>query len=135
MLDAELRRLIETDNFASHLGVELVLVEEGHSIARMNLDDRHLNFLGTVHGGAIFGLADVAFGAAANSHGNKCMAFHISIEFLGPHGDTPYLEAEVRAAGRAGRALHYEMEVHNSSGERVAILDGWAYSTRHSLTE
>jgi len=101
----------------------------------MELAEGHNNFLGTVHGGAIFALADVAFAAAANSHGNRSMAFHISIEYLGPPGDTPYLEAEVRETGRAGRAGHYSMEVRNSSGESIAVLNGWAYGTSKPLIE
>lgn len=135
MMDPETRELMNSDSFASLLGADLILVEEGHSVARMELGDQHRNFMGMVHGGAIFGLADVAFGAAANSHGNKCMAFHISIEYLGPPGDTPYLEAEVRESGRAGRAGHYTMEVRNAAGERIATLNGWAYSTSRSWKE
>ena len=35
----------------------------------MTVDARHLNFNGGCHGGAIFALADSAFGLASNSHG------------------------------------------------------------------
>ena len=135
MLDPETLKLMSSDNFGALLGAELVLVEEGHSVARMELGDKHRNFIGTVHGGAIFGLADVAFGAAANSHGNLSMAFHISIEYLGPPGDTPYIEAEVRETGRAGRAGHYLMEVRNAAGDTFAVLHGWAYSTSRTLSD
>jgi acyl-CoA thioesterase len=124
---------MKNDSFAAHLGVELLTVEEGRAVARMRLEDKHRNFMGTVHGGAVFSLADVAFSAAANSHGNRCMAFHISIDFLGPPGDTSFLEAEVQETGRAGRAGHFSMEVRNDSGETVAVLDGWAYQTNKPL--
>ena len=128
-LDLETIGFMSTDAFASLLGVELVTVEAGRAVARMRLQDRHRNFMGMVHGGAIFGLADVAFGAAANSGENRAMAFHISIEYLAAAGETPYLEAEVKENGRAGWAGHYSMEVRDAAGGRVAVLNGWAYRT------
>jgi acyl-CoA thioesterase len=133
-LDPETMGFMSTDAFASLLGVELVTVEEGRAVARMKLEDRHRNFMGMVHGGAIFGLADVAFGAAANSGQNRAMAFHISIEYLAAAGDTPYLEAEVKENGRAGRAGRYCMEVRDAAGRSIAVLNGWAYLTSRPVT-
>jgi len=127
--------IIKRDRFAALMGVEMLLVEDGHSIARMPLTDDHLNFLGLVHGGAIFSLADIAFGAAANSWGTRSMAIHITIDYLAAPGDTPYLQAEVSKTGRAGRACHYGMEVTNAAGEVIAVLSGWAYQTKKSLSD
>lgn len=132
-MDPEIVKTMRSDPFGGRLGIELVEVEEGRALARMTVEDSHRNFLGTVHGGAIFALADVAFGAAANSRGTRCMAFHISIEFLDAPGDTPYLEAEVHEDGRAGRAGHFRMQVRDSGSRVIAILDGWAYQTGRPL--
>ena len=41
----------------------------GRAEVAMTVDARHLNFNGGCHGGAIFALADSAFGLASNSHG------------------------------------------------------------------
>lgn len=133
-MDDLIRKIIEQDDFASFLGAELVLLEDGHAIARLELTGEHRNFLGLVHGAAIFGLADVAFGAAANSWGLRCAATHINIDYLRPPGDTPALIAEVRMAGRAGRTCFYEMAVTDAEGEKIAALSGWAYQTRKPLT-
>lgn len=133
-MDEETLRIVKEDNFASFLGAEVTLVEDGRAVARMELSDDHRNFLGLVHGGAIFGVADVAFGAAANSWGLRCAATHISIDYLQAPGDTPFLQAEARMTGRAGRTCYYEMEVTDSVGARIAALSGWAYQTRKPLT-
>lgn len=133
-MDDSTLEIIKQDRFAAHMGVEMLLVEDGHSIARMRLTEDHLNFLGLVHGGAIFSLADIAFGAAANSWGTRSMAIHITIDYLAAPGDTPYLQAEVRKTGRAGRACHYGMEVTNALGEVIAVLSGWAYQTKKNLS-
>lgn len=134
-MDDSTFEIIKRDRFAALMGVEMLLVEDGHSIARMPLTDDHLNFLGLVHGGAIFSLADIAFGAAANSWGTRSMAIHITIDYLAAPGDTPYLQAEVSKTGRAGRACHYGMEVTNAAGEAIAVLSGWAYQTKKSLSD
>ncbi len=134
-MDPQILKLMKDDPFGARLGIELLEVEEGWAVARMPVDDTHRNFLGTVHGGAIFALADIAFGAAANSYGMRCMAFHISIEFLAAPGDTPFLEAEVKEDGRAGRAGHFRMEVRDSGSRAVAVLHGWAYRTDKPLVE
>lgn len=128
-------RIIRSDPYAAHLGIEFVLIEEGHAVSRMELRDEHLNFMGLVHGGAIFSLADATFGAAANSNGTKAMAIHVSIDYLAPPGDSPYLEVDVREDARAGRGGHYKMEVRTSSGELIAVCNGWAYHTSRSLDE
>ena len=134
-MDDSIFELIKRDPFAERIGVEMLLVEEGRAVARMLLTDSHRNFLGMVHGGAIFSLADVAFGAAANSWGTRAMAIHISIDYLAAPGDTPWLEAEVRKTGRAGRTCHYGMEVRNSTGDVIAVLSGWAYQTKKDLAD
>ncbi len=131
----EAARIIKADPYAKYLNIEFILIEKGHAISRMPLDRRHLNFMGLVHGGAIFSIADATFGAAANSDGYKAMAIHVSIDYLSPPGDTPYLEAEVREDARAGRGGHYRMEVRTSDGQLVAVCNGWAYHTSRPLGE
>lgn len=127
--------IIRTDPYAAHLGIEFVLIEEGHAVSRMTLCEKHLNFMGLIHGGAIFSLADATFGAAANSNGTKAMAIHVSIDYLAPPGDTPYLEADVREDARAGKGGHYHMEVRSAAGEIVAVCNGWAYHTARPLRD
>ena len=47
----------------------------------MTVDARHLNFNGGCHGGAIFALADSAFGLASNSHGPVAAGIDAHITF------------------------------------------------------
>ncbi len=125
--------MIRSDPFASYLGIEFLLIESGHAVARLPLRDEHLNFMGLVHGGAIFSLADVAFGAAANAGGTMAVAINVSIDYLAPAGDSPYLEADVIEDARAGRGGHYVMRITTARGETVAVCHGWAYHTSRPL--
>ena len=55
------------DLFARHTGIELRDVGPGWAKASMKIQPCHFNGARTVHGGAIFTLADFAFAAASNS--------------------------------------------------------------------
>ncbi len=128
-----LAELISSDAFAAHLGVELEEVRPGYARMRMNLGERHRNFLGMVHGGAIFSLADAAFAAASNSFGTKAVAVHVGIDYLAATGDSPFLVAEVEFVSRAGKIGNYDMKVRDSRGEVIATCHGWVYHTGRPL--
>ena len=78
------KRYFERDEYAKHLGMELVEVTPGGAVARMEVRPCHQNMHGVVHGGAIFSVADLAFAAACNSHGTVAVALNVSISFLKP---------------------------------------------------
>ena len=128
-----LAEIIRSDAFAAQLGVELEEVRPGYARMRMNLDGRHRNFLGMVHGGAVFGLADAAFAAASNSFGTKAVAVHVGIDYLAATGDSPFLVAEVEFVSRAGKIGNYDMKVRTSSGEVIATCRGRVYHTGRPL--
>ena len=44
------------------------------------------NFHGSPHGGAIFSLADFAFGGACNGHGEPAVALTVTIQFHAARG-------------------------------------------------
>ena len=52
---------------AGTLGFELVEVEEGRAVFAAEPDERHLNPLGTVHGGLVATLLDSALGCAVHT--------------------------------------------------------------------
>lgn len=125
--------LVRSDPFAAQFGVELEELRAGYARVRMDLDDRHRNFMGMVHGGTIFSLADVAFSAASNSFGTKAVAVHVGIDYLAAAGDSPWLTAEVEFVARAGKIGNYDMRVRNATGEIIATCRGWVYHTGQPL--
>jgi acyl-CoA thioesterase len=133
-LDPErISEIICADSFAEHMGAVVEEIRPGYARTRMDIDKRHLNFLNMVHGGALFALADITFGAAANSFGTKAMAVHVGIDYLAATGDSPYLIGEVELVGRAGKIGNYKMRITNPQGELIATCSGWAYHTGRSL--
>ncbi|MEJ5186703.1 MAG: hotdog fold thioesterase [Candidatus Geothermincolales bacterium] len=132
-VDRGVQEVIEGDPYASELGAELEEIRPGYARVSLRLRPEHLNFLGLVHGGIIFSLADVAFAAASNSFGTRAVALHVSVDYLRPPGPGSRLTAEVRHEGRAGKMGYYLMEVRDEGGDTVARLVGWAYHTGKPL--
>ena len=132
-VDGSTRDIISADSYAAFLGAELTDIRPGWARVSLTLRDDHLNFMGLIHGGVIFSLADVAFGAAANSFGSKAMALSVNINFQAPAPPGDTITAEVELISRAGKMGYYDMKVSDSDGKDVAYCSGWAYHTGKPL--
>ena len=79
---AELRARIAGDPWGATLGIELLALAPGYCRAAMRLGPAMRNFHGDPHGGAIFSLADYAFAAACNAHGEPAVALTVTVQYL-----------------------------------------------------
>jgi acyl-CoA thioesterase len=117
---AEVRARIQEDPWSRALGVEFLALGRGFCRLGLTLQPHMVNFQGYPHGGVIFSLADVAFGAACNSHGEPAVALNMSISFLTavPAGSRLVAEAgEIKQGRRAG---FYQVSVTSEEGALVA---------------
>ncbi len=78
----DLREKIAADPYCDRLGIDLVELEAGFARTRLTITDDLVNFHGTPHGGAIYSLADAAFAAASNSHGDTAVALETNVSYL-----------------------------------------------------
>jgi acyl-CoA thioesterase len=76
-------RIFNASEFARLLGMEIIGASEGHSHVTMDCAGK-MNPGGVAHGGAIFSLADQAFGIAANCCGVHRVAVSVSIHYIVP---------------------------------------------------
>lgn len=129
----EIKRFFATeDQFARHNGIELLEVEPGMAKVSMKIRPYHFNGARTVHGGAIFTLADFAFAAASNSHGQLAMGINTSVSFVkAATGGTLYAIARERS--RNPKLATYSVDITDDSGEIVAIFQGMVYRKKESL--
>jgi acyl-CoA thioesterase len=72
----------ENNHFMRYNGMKLVALKEGYAEMEMELNDNSLNIQGTLHGGAMYTLADTAAGAAAKSYGLVSITLNGSINFI-----------------------------------------------------
>jgi len=111
---------IRAEPWARSLGIEYVELRRGYCRVRLRLQPHMLNFQGFPHGSVIFSLADVAFGAACNSHGDPAVALSVTIEFLAAVTPDATLVAEAREVKQGRRAGFYEVSVSTEDGRAVA---------------
>ena len=120
------------DLFARHSGIELLEVQPGLAKASMKIEPYHFNAAKTVHGGAIFTLADFAFAVASNSHGTLAMGINTSVSFVkAATGGTLY--AVAREQARNPRLASYLVQITDDSGDVVAIFQGMVYRKKESI--
>lgn len=121
-----IKEFSENDRFAKQIGIELVEASKGHAKAKMEIKDIHLNAVNTVHGGAIFSLADYAFAIAANTNGNISVALNVNISFLKAVSEGT-LFAEAEEVSINPKIATYDIRVLNEHSELIATFHGMAY--------
>jgi acyl-CoA thioesterase len=121
-----IRHLFENDQFATSNGMRLVELRRGFAKTSLEVEKRHLNSIGTVQGGAIFTLADFAFGAAVKTGGKIAPAISTHLSFLQPTR-SGMLYAEATEISRSRKLSVCTVRVTNDAGELVALFQGTAY--------
>ena len=115
----------EPDAFARLLGMELLEVADGRARVALTVGPQHGNFLGLVHGGAVFSLADAALAAASNSQGDTAVATVVTIHLLQASHAGDRLLAEAAQEHRTGRLALYRITVVRLPAEDlVAVAEG-----------
>ena len=127
-----IKEYFKKDQFAARNGIELLEVSAGLAKAKMVLQPHHWNALGTVHGGAIFTLADFCFAAACNSHGTVAVAIDANITFM-KAASTGVLLAEAREIAKNFKLGSYLVEVRDDKNELIAQFHGLAYRKKNPL--
>ncbi len=112
MIDAPLFEHLSSDPYAASLGVRVEEIRPGYARAALQVEPRHTNAHGALHGGVVIGLADVVHAAASNSHGTVAVAVEVHAELLGtaPVGAKLVCEGIELACTR--RTGVYRIEVH-----------------------
>ncbi|QZT34461.1 hydroxyphenylacetyl-CoA thioesterase PaaI [Caldalkalibacillus thermarum TA2.A1] len=126
-MEKTLKPLFEQDPYAQHLGIELVSLDKGVAQTRVTVTEQHLNFNGACHGGLIFSLADYAFAAASNSHGQVAVGINVHMSYLAPGHVGQTLTCTATEIKKTPRLAVYEMTVKNEENDIVARMEGMVY--------
>lgn len=116
----ELSERIQHDPWAHALGIRYLELRKGYCRVSLRLKPHMVNFQGFPHGAVIFSLADVAFGAACNSHGEPAVALTVTISYLAAVDPDVTLIAEGHEVRQGRRAGFYEISVRTEDGRAVA---------------
>jgi acyl-CoA thioesterase len=129
-----IKEFLKNDNFAAISGIELLEVSQGYAKAIMNIEEKHLNALKTVQGGAIFTLADLTFAAASNVYGTVTVAINANISFV-KAATGKSLTAEAKETSINPKISTYTVNVTDDKGDLIAIFQGMGYRKKISLDE
>lgn len=118
--------VFKQDNYAAHLGLEIVEINEGSSLVKMPIKPFHLNGGGRVHGGALLSLADLALAAAAISRGDYGSAVSVQMNFMkGATEGTLWARGIELSSGRSIR--HYQVSVEDDNQTLIGSFQGTVY--------
>lgn len=101
-------KINNASEYLSFHGITLLEAENGSSKVVMNINDSISNIYGTVHGGALFTLADTAAGSACYSRKEKCVTLNSTIHFIRP-GIKGVLTAYGKEISRSKRTGIYDV--------------------------
>ncbi|HBV86507.1 PaaI family thioesterase [Desulfosporosinus sp.] len=125
-MNNDLIKLMKNDRFAAFTGIELLEVEPGYAVAKIDISEKHLNGVDIIQGGVIFTLADFAFAAAANASGQITVAINANISYYqASNGKVLLAEAKEKSVSR--KIVNYNVEVLNEHRDLIAQLSITGY--------
>lgn len=117
--------------FAELIGFRIEVQDAGHSRLSLQVDERHFNPHGVVHGAVLYALADTGMGAALYpclSDGQRCATLEIKISYFKPVA-TGQLRCDTELVHRGRSVAHLSSRIWLEQ-TLVAVADGhFAIST------
>lgn len=126
---AALDEIFRGDRYAFQLGVELQNWSGGWARVSYTVPEDHANFMGGLHGGAVFSLADAAFGVAVNSWGRVAVAISMEAHFVAAAQWGEALVAESVEQSRTRRTTSHLIKVSGDDARLVASVHAMAFRT------
>ena len=113
-----------TDGFAREIGIELMEAKDGRAKMKIDINEKHRNPIGSVHGGCLFSLADTVAGVALSTTGVGCTT-------LSAH--TTYIKAAMMNKSRVlygeampiriGRKIAvYQVDITDDLGQEISRM-------------
>ena len=119
----DLRKVLEGSPLARALGITYELLEPGRAAAAMPAGDLLPNFLGYVHTGALFTLAEQAMAAAANSLGYVGLPLNCEVHFLKGADPGAGVTARAHVVDTQGRIARIAVEVVQGDVEVLRLTE------------
>jgi uncharacterized protein (TIGR00369 family) len=128
-------RLTYPSSIAQTLGLELTEIAPGQATLEMRTDTaRHANPMGTIHGGVLCDIADMAIGTA---HATTLQAdesfttIDLRINFFRPIWNER-IRAVARAVQRGKTVSYYTCDIHKADGKLIATVTSSLLTLRGS---
>lgn len=125
-----IERAVERETFVRTLKMELVELDDGHSVVEMIYDPKIMNNMyDRTHGGALFGLIDEAFETAGQTKGTIAVALNVNIIYVTSPQPGCRLRAEANRISETSKTETYDIKITDQNGNLVTICKALAYQT------
>lgn len=119
-MDFDRLKDIRNMGFIKEVGFEFE-IQEGYAKGMLKLQPKHMNPIGSVHGGVLFTMADTVGGTAATSRGRYVTTVSGNINFLRPAMNCEYIIGESREIKIGKKMCVYEVMITDERGKEIAI--------------
>lgn len=132
---AVFEKMMEQDHCSRWLGIEPVVIEEGHCKIKMAVKKDMLNGYGILHGGIAYTFADSAFAFASNSYGRVAVSINGSMIYSKSAVEGEVLFAEAKVLNVTHKTADFDVNVTNEVGDIYYYFRGTVYRKSESLID
>lgn len=133
-MDFEKLKEIRNMGFIKDIGIVLTELREGYAKGELLLQPKHMNPIGSVHGGVLFTMADTVGGAAATSRGRYVTTVSGNMNYLRPAMNCKCIVGESREVKIGKNMCVYEVMITDDAGKEIALATMTYYYLRE-ITE
>ena len=114
-------RQFSGEHFGSLMGFRFELLVPGIAVISIHVEKKHLNPMGTLHGGVLMAMADSAAGCACSYVDSVCPTVEGKLNFMMPAfaGDT--ISATGKEIRHGATLLSGEVTITNQQGQIIAV--------------
>ncbi|HPK54113.1 MAG TPA: PaaI family thioesterase [Smithellaceae bacterium] len=123
----------QNDRFSIHNGMKILKMAEGYAEAELDYSKGNQNFMGTLHGGALSTLADIAAGTSIISFGKMCVTLNANVNYVRParHGKIKAIAKAVHCSRQMGTS---EVRIYNEDNGLVCYCSYVMFITNKDAT-
>jgi len=111
--------MMEKDYCSQWMGIEAILIEEGHCKVKMTVRKEMLNGYGILHGGIAFAFADSAFAFASNSYGRIALSINGSMTYAHSSVMGDVLIAEAQALSVTHKTAVFDVNIYRERDKEI----------------
>lgn len=126
-------KMMSKDYCSQWMGIEPILIEEGHCKIKMTVKKEMLNGYGILHGGIAFAFADSAFAFASNSYGRLAVSINGSMSYAKSAKEEDVLIAEAKPLNVTHKTADFDVNVMNEAGEIYYYFRGTVYRSSKKI--
>ena len=121
--------MMKNDAFSQWLGIQVVSNKAGSAVLEMTVRNEMTNGFNIAHGGITYSLADSALAFASNGGGKQSLSIETSIHHIEKVLAGDVIRASTSLISETHKTAIYQIDITNTSGERVAWFKGTVYRT------